>query len=134
MLLNFHLLLSLKLLFSFLSFNKSITNLFCKCKINLIIFNKSCNCFSAVINLRKLNEKRDQIIKLSIFWVFIPRNDRNSLLWLKHIRRWRIIQYHSIFCASADFWHIFSKHSIYVGAVLPEQSHCAKCVCVHLIH
>jgi len=117
MLLNFHLLLSLKLLFSFLSFNESITNLLRKGKINLIIFHKSCNCLSAVINLRKLDKKRNQIIKLSIFWIFIPRNDGNSLLGLKHISRWRIIQNHSIFCISTDFRHIFSKHILHDEAL-----------------
>lgn len=134
MLLNFHLLLSLKLLFSFLSFNESITNLLCKGKINLIIFHKSCNCLSAVINLRKLDKKRNQIIKLSIFWIFVPRNDGNSLLGLKHISRWRIIQNHCIFCISSNFRHIFCKHSIYISAVLPKEPHRAECVCVHLVH
>ena len=41
---------------------------------------------------------------------------------------------HCIFRISSDFRHIFSKHSIYVGTVLPEESHRAECISVHLIH
>ena len=46
-------------LFSFIPFlliNQWLTNLLCKVEINWIIFHKSCDCFSAIIDLWKLDK------------------------------------------------------------------------------
>ena len=81
-------------------------------ELDLIVFNKSSDGFSTVINFRKLFQKWYQIKKLSILWVFIPTYNWQCALRLKHISRWRVVQNHCIFHISAYFGHIFSKNTL----------------------
>jgi hypothetical protein len=58
--------------FSILTFNQNITNLPSVVKIDLVIFYESLYGFSHIVDLRELNEQRNQVYKLSIFGIIIP--------------------------------------------------------------
>jgi hypothetical protein len=60
-------------------------------KVYHIVFNESLYCFPHVINLRELDEQRNEVSKLPVFWIVIPRNNRHGLFWLQHVGTWRVI-------------------------------------------
>jgi hypothetical protein len=76
LLLHFELLLQLKLPLSFfvpfLFFKQSVANLFGQVEIDSVVFDKASQSLSAIVDLAKLDEQRDQVIQLAVLGVIIP--------------------------------------------------------------
>lgn len=103
-------------------------------EVHCVVLHNPGDCFPAVVDLRQLDEHWDQIEQLSVFGVVVPRDDRNSALWLKHVCAWRVVQNDRVLHVSADLAHVFREHSIYVCAVLSKQTHRTVAINIHLIH
>ena len=76
LLLHFELLLQLKLplsfLVPFLFFEQSVADLFGQVEIDSIVLNKTSQSLSAIVDLAKLDEQRDQVIQLTVLGVIVP--------------------------------------------------------------
>ena len=119
-LLLLHLDLSFSLLVSLLLLKKCITYLFGQVKINGIILNKPRKRLPAIIYLTQLYKKGNEIKQLSILGIIIPGNNRHRALWLKHVRRGRVVKNYGIFHVPANFRHVLRENSVDVGAMLSE--------------
>ena len=122
------------LLFAFLTLKQNVTDLFCKVKVDGIVFNESLDRISAVVYLRELDEERNQVEQLTVLWIIIPRDNGHGLLWLEHVGRRRVVKNHAVFGSPAQLGHVLGEHTVDIGAVLSEQPHGTVSVCIHLVH
>lgn len=120
--------------FSFLLVDNSNTHLLSPPVVNGVILDKSGNAFSAIIDLWKLNKKRNYVKQMTVFRVIIPTQNGEGLLWLQHVCWWGVVQNHGILAVPTDLAHVFGKDTINEGAVFSEQSHGAVPIKIHLIH
>ena len=130
-----HLLLFFEfMLLSVLLLDQRCTNLFGPDKVYCIVFNDSRDSFPAVVDLWQLDEQRNKVEQLSIFRVVVPRDNRYSAFWLKHVRTRRVVKDYRILHVPSNFAHVFGEHAINISAVLSEETHRAIPIQVHLIH
>jgi hypothetical protein len=138
LLLHFELLLQLKLPLSFfvpfLFFKQSVANLFGQVEIDSVVFDKASQSLSAIVDLAKLDEQRDQVIQLAVLGVIIPWNDGHGALRLQHVGRGRIVQDDGVLHVSSNLTHILGKDSVDICAVLSEQTHGAIPIGIHQVH
>lgn len=117
-----------------LLFNESCADLIGPLVLNRVVLHKASDCFSTVVDLAELDQQRNHVEQVTIFHVVVPRQNRNGLLGLKHVGRGRVVEDHAVLGCSAEFGHVFGKHTVDVSAVLSEQTHRTVSVRVHLIH
>ena len=133
-LLLLHLDLSFPLLVSLLLLKKCITYLFGQVEIDSIIFNKPRKRLPAIIYLTKLYKKGNEIKQLSVLGIVIPGDNRHSTLWLKHVRRGRVVKNYGVLHVPSNFRHVLREYSVDVGTMLSEKSHSTIPIRVHKVH
>ena len=134
LLLKYLLLLVLELPISLLPIQDRIAHHLCSQEIDLVVADEVLDGFSAIVDLAELDEQRDQVEKLLIFNIIVPRNNWNGLLRLQHVSRRRVIEDDSILRTSSDLAHVFREHALHVCAVLTEEAGCAESIGIHLVH
>lgn len=76
---------------------------------------------SHVFYFSHLFEHGNPVQKLGIILILIPRNRRNSVLWLELVAHRRVINYDDVSHVSPNASQIFHKSIVMVSAVLSEQ-------------
>ena len=70
---------------SILPIDENVTNLLGQLEIDHIVLDKPLDRVTAIVNLRQLDEKWNQVVQLPILRVVVPRDDRHGLLWHQHV-------------------------------------------------
>ena len=84
-------------------------------RVDLVVDNDLPDDLSHICLIGQLLEKRSDPLKLSVAGVIVPGDDGHSVLWLKHIGDWGVVNYD-------DVSHLAPQpaHILHIGIAQPS--------------
>jgi len=90
-------------------------------RVDLVVDNDLPDDLSHICLIGQLLEKRPDPLKLSVAGIIVPGDDGHGVLWLKHIRDWRVVNYDDVSHLAPQPAHILHIGIAQPSAMFPEE-------------